>query len=249
MFDINSRDGSTPTRRLRALLTWQPHITGTTYADLILHPVVDTQTSKNRWYDVWYTHRSVNEDGDVVHQGIRKALTLPAPPVIPVEERLAAAPEPTLEGWTEEKIRFLGGPEKTLDYVRRHQETAIRHDRTVDIYDWEKAAQSYTELLDTIEPLKLTADQRVHVARARLAVAQDEVASAKASLVKLSANARKAKTTTPAPAPVGPGRPSTGDSVKANLPTDHIPALDSLARSVGGSRADMIRDAVAAYLG
>lgn len=252
MFDIDSRDGSTPTRRLRALLTWQPHITGTTYADLILYPVVDIDTSKNRWYDVWYTHRTVDENGDVTHKKIRKALTLPAPPVIPVEERLAAAPEPTLDGWTEEKIRMVGGREAALEHVRRHQTTQIRHDRTVDIYDWEQAAQRYTQMLDTIEPLKLTAAQRAHVGRARLATAQDEVASAKASLIRLEANARRAKATThdPAPeaAPAGPGRPSTGDPVKVNIPTEHIAALDTLARSVGQSRADLIRDAVAAYL-
>lgn len=249
MFDIDSRDGSTPTRRLRALLTWQPTITGTTYADLILVPVVDIDTSAARWYDVWYTHRSVDEDGDIAHKRIRKALTLPAPPVIPVEERLAAAPEPTLEGWTEEKIHMVGGHEKALEYVRRHQETAIRHDRTVDIYDWEQAAAQYTELLDTIEPLKLTASQRVHVARARLVTAQDEVASAKASLVRLEANARKATAPAKVSAPVGPGRPRTGDPVKLNIPTDHIEALDAVARSVGESRADVIRSAIAAYLG
>lgn len=190
MFDIDSRTGSTPTRQLRSLLTWQPQIDGTTYADLILYPVTDAETTKHRWYDVYYTHRTVTDDGDIDHQKIRKAVALPAPPVIPVQERLAAAPTPTLQGWTEEKIRVLGGPEKALEFVRRHQEGAIRDDRTPDIYGWEAAAATYTELLDQVVPLKLTAAQRVRVGRARVADAESELASAKASLIRLEANAR-----------------------------------------------------------
>lgn len=47
---------------------------------------------------------------------------------------------------------------------------------------------------------------------------------------------------------VGPGRPTTGTSVKVNIPPHHIADLDTLAAEDGTSRADQIRKAVAEYL-
>ncbi|OEV11342.1 hypothetical protein [Streptomyces nanshensis] len=68
-----------------------------------------------------------------------RAGALPAPAVIPVEERLErleAAEPVTLEGMPEEHITLWGGPEKTLRMLRQDRKIAVKNDRSVDIYDW-----------------------------------------------------------------------------------------------------------------
>lgn len=201
MFDIISINDAAPTRLLRtALEGWKPDIDGPTYADLVIYPVRDSIRNADRWYDVYYTHKAVEDTPEfepggeirVVHRQIAKAATLPAPPRIPVEERLAALPEPTLDGWTEDKIRFCGGPDEALELVRRRQEAAVRDDQTVETWDWAAAAEQYKPILDAIAPRKLTADQRVHVGQARVWEAEEELASARASLEALEANANRA---------------------------------------------------------
>lgn len=45
-----------------------------------------------------------------------------------------------------------------------------------------------------------------------------------------------------------PGRPSTGESVKVNIPAVHLAELDALAEEGGTTRAALIRSAVALFL-
>ncbi|WP_435107775.1 hypothetical protein [Nocardiopsis synnemataformans] len=201
MFHIGGFDGGSPTRLLaRHLGNWRPRIDGPTYADLVVYPVRDYERNADRWYDVYYTHQTVQAETDiagdaldpVVNKKIAKAATLPAPPRIPWEQRLADAPEPTVDHLTEEQIRiWFGDRDKALESARTRQEIAIREDRTAETWDWEAAAEIYRPILDAIEPRKLTAAQRVHVARVRVLEAENELASARASLEALEANAAR----------------------------------------------------------
>lgn len=80
--------------------------------------------------------------GILLRRALGHAGVLPPPDVIPFEERLAAAGEVTLEGWSDAQMTLLGGPEGTLRMLQRTQWMAVKHDRTVDIYDWEAWGRS-----------------------------------------------------------------------------------------------------------
>ncbi|MFC7331378.1 hypothetical protein [Marinactinospora rubrisoli] len=143
------------------------------------------------WYDVDYVHDDAR-DGEILTHRIAHAVALPAPPVIPVEERLAAAPEPCLRGWTAGQIAVMGGEEAALDVVGSRQAAAIRDARTADIYDWDAAAAGYLQRLAALPHRRLDPGQRVAAARARLLRAERELTAARVSLDKRRANAARA---------------------------------------------------------
>lgn len=249
MFDII---GGGPATRIRPLITWQPDIDGRSYADIVAYLRAPLDRHAGAWFDVYYVHKGLSghieyalSSERVTYQAIEQVAVLPAPPVIPLEERLAALPKPTLDGWSEEQIRFIGGPEEALELVASRQHIAVEKDRSLDIFDWEAAARIYTGILETIAPRKLTASQRALVGQARVLEAEEELDSARRSLAKLKTNAGQPQTPGE---PAGPGRPSTGDPVKANLPPAHIAQLDALAEARGTTRAALVRAAVASYL-
>jgi hypothetical protein len=62
---------------------------------------------------------------------------VPMPRVIPAQTRLAGAAPVTLDGMDEGHIAFCGGPERTLEMLRRRQRIAMEGDRSVDSYDWD----------------------------------------------------------------------------------------------------------------
>ncbi|MFJ7063109.1 hypothetical protein ACIQVA_36525 [Streptomyces microflavus] len=59
---VEGLNDHTPVRLLRAALsevaTW-PAESGRTHADLTLYPVHQDRASASRWYEVWWTHRTV----------------------------------------------------------------------------------------------------------------------------------------------------------------------------------------------
>lgn len=75
---------------------------------------------------------------------------LPAPGVIPVQERLEAAEPVTLEGVQEEHITLWGGPGKTLEMLQRRRAAAVKSDRTVDICDWRAWGRSAVETIRSL---------------------------------------------------------------------------------------------------
>ncbi|MFJ5952570.1 hypothetical protein [Streptomyces noursei] len=78
---------------------------------------------------------------------IARVAVLPAPPVIPLELRLAAAPPVDISHLTEAELTFLGGEDKAREFAERDQRIAIADDSTVDVYDWNACASTVVDQL------------------------------------------------------------------------------------------------------
>lgn len=106
------------------------------------------QAVPSAWYDLIWTPPAARDiPADELHAHGTRVGELPAPPVIPLEKRLAAAPPATLDGLSEAQIRMMGGPEKALDWLEGLRYCAIQSDRTVDIYDWDAYAATTITLI------------------------------------------------------------------------------------------------------
>lgn len=260
MITIESGYGGTPTLLLSdALRRTAPDLmrqgSNRTYADVSLFPrctecPCHRAADRTGWYDLYYTHEALADDDEytigepIVRRRIEYLGSLPAPPKIPAETRLAQLPEPSLEGWTSDEIAFFGGEQRALEFVAMRQRTAVREDRTAETYDWDAAAATYAETLRAIGDRKLTAEHRVHVAEVREWRALAEVANARRSLRHLRTNAGM----TPVPEYDGPGRPAIGPQVSFSLPEDEIAVLDRMRERTRATRADHLREAVRLYL-
>lgn len=83
----------------------------------------------------------------LLRRALGQAGVLPAPEVIPFEERLEAAGPVTLEGVPEAHITLWGGPEKALKLLQRRRAIAVKNDRTVDVYDWDAWGRTAAEAI------------------------------------------------------------------------------------------------------
>lgn len=215
MIIIKGFDGGTPTVRLTAaietiapdlLTVHDPHRAHLSIMPRYTDPG-PRQATSDAWYDLRWTHPAVRncadngwcdlcEPGDhhlyIDHVTIGDAGHLPAPPMIPVEERIAAAPPVTLDGISDGQITMCGGPDKTLRLLAARQNAAIRDDRSVDAYDWQALAGRTVSTARSLTPPKLTPGQRAQVAAVRLLDAHRQVEAARQSVRALLANAEQA---------------------------------------------------------
>lgn len=197
----------TPVRAFATALTkivQRPGVTSRNYADLTIYPVLQDDATGERWYELWWTHRVADIDpgphadgyqGDRTETGaapIELIAVLPAPPVIPAQQRLAAAPPVDTSHLAAGEIRMLGGEDEARTFLEARQRTAIRTDRTTDIFDWDAYALSLLDQLTTLEPRKLTLGQRAAVSIVRLLDAEAEVAAARSSVLATTQNAERA---------------------------------------------------------
>lgn len=129
------------------------------------------------WYDLWWTHPAPGhltpwdeEDPQlgIRHVRISRIRSVPPPPRIPAEQRLATAPPVTLDGLNERQIRMLGGPEQALKVLRGRQRIDVEHDHSTDAYDWAALAAQIVEIARGLTPPALDAAQRAQAAAARL---------------------------------------------------------------------------------
>jgi hypothetical protein len=206
MIHIQGYDGGAPTRRLTdAIRRLDPALLDSydrNRADLTIVPACQEDTTRERWYDLHWSHPGVEpvEDWSTGEQypTVTQVLmpgqigTIGAPPSIPVEERLAAAEPVSLDGVSDAHLAMYGGPDGVREILETRRDIAIRHDRTVDAYDWDALAATVVELVRALDPPKLTAGQRAHVAAARLLDAIRRVPAERASLAEHLRNAEQA---------------------------------------------------------
>ncbi len=113
------------------------------------------------------------------------------PPLIPLAERLAAAPaapEPNAA-----TIRFLGGPEAARHWSETRRENLVAQDRSAGIYDWTAYAQTVAELYEResgTAPV-LTPLQRLAAKGALRLRLLEELEFSATSLAALAHNARR----------------------------------------------------------
>ncbi|MEU6362213.1 hypothetical protein [Streptomyces albidoflavus] len=196
-------DGGAATVKFRGALakiaTWPASAYSRTHAELAVYPVLQEDAAATRWYDLYWVHQTVvhfpptnlaEESGSVGVDFVRIKwiASLPAPPGVPLDQRLAQLPEPSLDGFTPEQIQFLGGEEAALRHLRTQQEIAVRTDRTMEIYDWDAYAATVLPHLQAPVP-KLTEGQRAAVALARYLEAQMAAEAARASVLSHFSNA------------------------------------------------------------
>jgi hypothetical protein len=175
---IEGYDDHTPTRRLIAAISEiAPGLTtdyDRRYADVtITSRRTDLAGAQNSatadaWYDLYWTHPALamchdhgQEYVDVVHHRIEHLTTLPPPPRIPAEERIAAAGPVTLDGFSDRAISLYGGAEALRESLQNRREIAIRCDRSVDAYDWTTLARQAVDVATAAPPRKLTPTERV----------------------------------------------------------------------------------------
>lgn len=218
MISFEGYDGGTPTHAFATALSKADpdlvYLSGDHRADLLVVPR-STQGGTHRatstaWYDLYWVHNTVTlavaEDGlgDVWPrpdtERISRAGVLPPPPRIPFEDRLAAAPPPTLDGMSADQVAMFGGPQGVLDILSARQRIALREDHSVAAYDWDSLATTAVGIIRGLgDPPKLTPGQRAQVAAARLLRLRDQVYAAETSLEALRANADKAGDFVPYP--------------------------------------------------
>lgn len=196
---------TTPTRQMRdALYVHAPELSAPwedrQYAFLMVRAVPRHLSSAACWYEVLYAYDVINDmpwGGATLGHGFQHAAWLPAPPMKPglsLAERLAAAPEPTLDGWSPEQIAMVGGPDAALQVVSNRLTAAITRDipqRTPDSWDWDQAARTYAQILRAIPPVKLDEAQSAEVAATRQMQAELDLGSAGQSQQDLDRNAAR----------------------------------------------------------
>lgn len=189
---------------------------GPNCADLLIMPLGDERHA-GAWYEVFYAHKILcptaehddEEDlrmscwerghvdlgcSPVEYLLLECATVLPAPPVIPWQERLAQEPHPSIDHLSDEEIRvWYGTPAEAMEAAKGRQRFAIQEDRTARIFDWNKAAPAYREILEKVPHRKLTPAERVRVGEAALREAEWNLANRQRSLEDLRANAAKEK--------------------------------------------------------
>jgi len=284
---IPGSDEHMPVRPLHAALSrvadWPP-FSSRTHADLTLYPVHEDDARARCWYELWWTHPTVTHDshpwdGEWIETDtarIERIALLPAPPVIPLAQRLAQAPPPDTDTshLSDAELTLWGGADKYRDDRERQHRIAIREDRTVNIYDWDAYAASILDQL-TLPARKLTPGQRAAAALARYLTAIRDQDAARASVLAMTANAARAGDTTPlehlpdilplldptlatephlkalttpphTDSPRTSGRPSIGPTINTAYPTELLHRIDTAARRANTTRAAWLRDAAAA---
>lgn len=162
------------------------------HADLIIRPRSNVPgprpMTRDAWYDLTWTHPAVHvEDGldcpelTIVHTEAEPAGHLPAPPRIPAEIRIAAAPPVTTGHLSEDALRAFGGADAIARAWTADRDRAIRDDTSAAAYDWTTYAAQVAAHLRTLTAPTLNAGQRAHAAAARLLEAQWAVTAARAS--------------------------------------------------------------------
>ncbi|MEU7591274.1 hypothetical protein AB0A95_33880 [Micromonospora sp. NPDC049230] len=151
------------------------------------------------WYDLLWTHPAVHAvegphgpELSVEHVEIATAGTLPPPPRIPVETRIAAAPPVTVDHLSDDELRVWGGAEKLIRSWTGHRDAALRDDRSADAYDWSTYATQIAAQVRSLTAPRLTAGQRAQVAAVRLIEAHWALQGARASVHALLGNADRA---------------------------------------------------------
>ncbi|MEU5138033.1 hypothetical protein [Streptomyces californicus] len=283
---VEGLDDHMPVRPLRAALAqaagW-PAESGRTRADLTIYPVHEDWAAASRWYEVWWTHRTVTVASpwdeteaypEVTTVRIERAAVLPAPPVIPLDQR--PAPPVDITHLTEAELTMLGGEDRARETAERQQRIATANDLTVDIYDWAAYAATVIDQLD-VPPRSLTPGQRAAAALARYLDAQRAEIAARASALSMTANALEAgdlapldhldrtaplldptlvterpvaeviaRTTQTPQAPGRRGRPKIGPTINVAYPADLLDRIDALVEGPEESRAAWLRQAAAA---
>ncbi|MBF6215795.1 hypothetical protein IU487_32880 [Nocardia puris] len=203
--DIIGINDHQPTRALWTALgkiaTW-PSAPSRTHADLTIYPVHRDEATSDRWYELWWTHPSAVVETDYSIDGgsefvavepvrIEAVQVLPAPPVIPVEQRLAELEPLGPVTVTEADRRFFGenAEAQKRDWLESNRRVAVRGDGSTAIYDWAAYAAQVAEILAAQPARSLTPGQRAAAALARLDRARDMVINARASVVGMIGNA------------------------------------------------------------
>jgi hypothetical protein len=172
-----------------------------TRADLSIVPKSDHRRTAERWYTLHWSYPSVELETNwatgetyptVVQTLADKAGVIPAPPVIPVEQRLATAEPVDLDSVAEGQLRMYGGRDGVRQILESRRDAAIRQDRTVGIYDWTALAATVAAMIDELEPPKLTPGQRAHGAAVRLLQTLQRVPAERESLAAHLRNTEEA---------------------------------------------------------
>lgn len=161
-------------------------------ADLTIRPRSNVPgprpMTRDAWYDLAWTHPTVHtEDGPdgpeltIEHTEAEPAGHLPAPPRIPTETRIAAAPPVTTDHLSEDALRAFGGADAIARAWTADRDAALRDDTSAAAYDWTTYAAQVAAHVRTLTAPKLTAGQRAHAAAARLLEAHWAVTAARAS--------------------------------------------------------------------
>lgn len=172
-------------------------------ADLTIRPRANVagprEMTRDAWYDLVWTRPALRVVDDidgpeliVEHTEIEPAGHLPAPPRIPAEDRIAAAPPVTLDHISDGTVRMYGGADEVRRILISRRDIAIRDDRSADAYDWSAYADQVAAHVRTLTAPKLTAGQRAQVAAVRLLEAHRRVHAERASLAAHLANAERA---------------------------------------------------------
>ncbi|MER5608241.1 hypothetical protein AB0F93_00525 [Micromonospora tulbaghiae] len=157
------------------------------------------QMTRDAWYDLVWTHPAVVvedwmgwSDLAVEHTEIATVGQLPAPPRIPVEDRIAAAGTVRTDHLSPETIRLYGGEDEIRRNWTAQRDADLARDTSAAAYDWAAYALHVAERVRALTPPKLTAVQRAHVGAARLLEAKQALAGARASVQDLIRNAAAA---------------------------------------------------------
>lgn len=141
------------------------------------------------------------QDEGFTHVGwhdIATAGTLPAPPVVPFETRLAETPEVTeadidaLEKRQPGAIKFMGDRDGIRKWFESERRAAVHADTTATRYDWDAQAQRVIDLYRSLTPPSLSPAERIMTVGARIQRAREEEEAAKMSARDLIRNAHNA---------------------------------------------------------
>lgn len=197
MLRIAGGADSAPTRLLaEALRAAAPELLTThdrNHADLTIQPRTNVPgprpMTRDAWYDLVWTHPIVSAhegpDGpelDIEHTEVEPAGHLPAPPRIPADDRIAAAPPVTVDHLSEAAVRAYGGADEIARTWTAQRDAAIRDDTSAAAYDWTAYAAHVAAHVRTLTAPKLNAGQRAHTAATRLLEAHWAVHAARESV-------------------------------------------------------------------
>lgn len=98
----------------------------------------------------------------------------------------------TLEGFSLEQIKMLGGEAAALQLIEDRNAIYARHGQATELYDWSRLAADLVDAFAASEQPTLTPFQRVQFAGARLEILRELEAATKTSLAQLVRNAAAA---------------------------------------------------------
>ncbi|MEU1813124.1 hypothetical protein [Micromonospora aurantiaca (nom. illeg.)] len=156
--------------------------------------------TRDAWYDLIWTHPTIRAEGCwpdgpgpmIEHVAIDTVGQLPAPPRIPLQDRIAAAGPVRTDHLNPEAIRLAGGEDEIRRNWTAQRDADLSRDTSADAYDWPAYAPQVAGRIRALAPPKLTPTQRAHVAAARLLETRWALAGAHASVEALIRNAAAA---------------------------------------------------------